>query len=335
MRKLLFVAVPAVAILALVGVAAVAVFIPPNRNSQETCDADAGPTSDGDKAEVADLESEQRDIADRIISVGKDQDVPPRGWQVGIQAGMTESGLRNLTHGDRDSLGIFQMRPSMGWGSAKQLHDVDYQIEKFYDTLDGVDGWQDMPPGKAAQSVERSAFPDRYQEYDDMAAYLVSHHDEADSADSDDCSEDDESGDASDTAQAAIKAAKSQKGVPYAWGGGDTNGPSMGSPPDAGVRGFDCSSLTMYAYDEADISLPRVAADQYDAGKHLPLDDAEPGDLVFWSNDSGNTDAIHHVGIYLGHNKVINAPESGSDVHVSEIWQDGLVKTVTRPGAET
>src|SRR5215217_7723116 len=109
------------------------------------------------------LDDEQVTIAAAIIQIGQQRQLPPRAWQVALQAGMTESRLRNLNYGDRDSLGIFQMRPSTGWGDPGQLQDVGYQIHAFYGGADfppgnpgllDVSGWEQMRPGDAAQAVE-------------------------------------------------------------------------------------------------------------------------------------------------------------------------------------
>lgn len=130
----------------------------------------ASASGDGDAAA---LDAEQTAIVDSIIAIGKERGEPEQAWQVAIQAGMTESTLRNLNYGDRDSLGIFQMRPSMGWGTPEQVTDVDYQVNKFYDVLNDVPGWQSMSPGAAAQAVERSAYPERYHRWEGMAEHLT------------------------------------------------------------------------------------------------------------------------------------------------------------------
>lgn len=338
MRRFLFVVTPVAAVLALTGTAVVSMFTgaPPAAALPTTCQASLGPwpTEGGEgtgAADAANLTEGQLTIVTAIITIGKERGLSPRAWQIAIQAGMTESGLRNLDHGHADSLGIFQMRPSMGWGTPAQLQDVDYQITKFYDVLESIEGWEQMRPGRAAQAVERSAFPGRYHRWEAMAAYLVGQ--EGNVAHPTGCG-----GGAvaasGEVAQTVIAAAKEWLGTPYAWGGGTAQGPSMGSPPDAGVMGFDCSGLTLYAYAQAGITLPRVSATQYQAGAHVPLEQAQPGDLLFWSNSVGNPAAIHHVAIYLGHNKVIHAPQSGDVVKISSIWHSGLVPTVTRPGGQ-
>jgi nucleoid-associated protein YgaU len=138
-----------------------------------TMSVGAGVASAHGESDVASLDAEQTAVVDSIIAIGKERGEPQQAWQVAIQAGMTESKLRNLNYGDRDSLGVFQMRPSMGWGTPEQVTDIEYQVNKFYDILDDVPGWQSMAPGAAAQAVERSAYPERYHRWEDMAENLT------------------------------------------------------------------------------------------------------------------------------------------------------------------
>ncbi|MER7702281.1 C40 family peptidase [Kitasatospora sp. NPDC097605] len=105
--------------------------------------------------------------------------------------------------------------------------------------------------------------------------------------------------------ESAIEYALAQQGKPYVWGG---NGPS----------GYDCSGLVQQAYKRAGTSLPRVANDQYAATTPITAGQLRRGDLLFWS-DSGRASGIHHVGIYLGGNKFVEAPRPGKTVRVSTI----------------
>jgi murein DD-endopeptidase MepM/ murein hydrolase activator NlpD len=86
---------------------------------------------------------------------------------------MQESGLRNLPGGDRDSVGLFQQRPSQGWGSPQQLQDPAYAAGKFYDKLVIITGWQQMPLAEAAQAVQVSAYPDAYARWEHDATVLA------------------------------------------------------------------------------------------------------------------------------------------------------------------
>ena len=99
---------------------------------------------------------------------------PPRAWLVALATAMQESDLRNINYGDRDSLGLFQQRPSQGWGSPAQVLDPVYSTTIFLDRLLQVPGWDRLPVTVAAQTVQRSAFPDAYAKWEGLAADLVS-----------------------------------------------------------------------------------------------------------------------------------------------------------------
>jgi len=292
-----------------------------------TCNAAQGPTPlDGSGRGPTDagrLTDEQRATAALIISVGKQRNLPPLAWQVAIQAGMTESGLRNLHHGDRDSLGIFQMRPTMGWGSVAEVTDPGYAVNKFYDVLQAVPDWQRQRPGDAAQDVERSAFPDRYHRWEAMASHLVANVGQV--ADPTGCGPSMGNLLPPPTRQAgnAMAFALQQQGKPYQWGATTTQ-----------TNSFDCSSLMLQAYRSGGITLPRVSRDQYRAGALLPVTDAQPGDLLFWAYDPNDPDTIHHVAMYLGDGKIVEAQQTGVPVHVRPVrWNEPeLVPRAVRPG---
>lgn len=112
-----------------------------------------------------------------IIKVGKEMSVPARGWVIAVATAMQESGLRNLGHlGDRndhDSIGLFQQRPSQGWGTPQQLRDPAYTSRKFYEKLLKVSNWQKRPLSDAAQRVQISAFPDAYAKHEELATRIV------------------------------------------------------------------------------------------------------------------------------------------------------------------
>lgn len=99
--------------------------------------------------------------------------VTPFGIQVALATALQESGLRNLDYGDRDSLGLFQQRPSQGWGTPQQVRDPAYAARKFYSGLLGVKGWEKMPLTQAAQAVQRSGYPDAYAKWADAAHALL------------------------------------------------------------------------------------------------------------------------------------------------------------------
>lgn len=138
-----------------------------------------------------------------------------------------------------------------------------------------------------------------------------------------------ELGDASRSAKidAVIARAESQIGVPYAWGGGDANGPTKGirdggvadSHGDYNKVGFDCSGLTLYAFAGAGISLPHFTGYQYNQGEKIDPQEMERGDLIFYG-PSGN----HHVAIYQGNGMMIEAPQSGQTVASVPVRWSGM-----------
>jgi cell wall-associated NlpC family hydrolase len=130
----------------------------------------------------------------------------------------------------------------------------------------------------------------------------------------------------------AVNAAERWLGTRYAWGGGSLVGPSMGWGIDAGVVGFDCSGLTRYAYARAGITIPRQSRVQYAALPKVPSNDLQAGDLVFYAFDTGDPSTIHHVAMYLGGGRMIEAPESGETVHITAMRWGGFIGAV-RPSA--
>ncbi|MGY1822693.1 hypothetical protein [Geodermatophilus sp. SYSU D00079] len=119
------------------------------------------------------LTDEQVANARTIARVGYDRGLPQRAVVIALATAMQESGLRNLDHGDRDSLGLFQQRPSQGWGSPEQVRDPVYAAGKFYDGLVQVPGWDSRRLTDAAQIVQRSGFPEAYQKHEGMAVELT------------------------------------------------------------------------------------------------------------------------------------------------------------------
>lgn len=109
-------------------------------------------------------DNEQITNASIIYTVGKQMGMSDRDIQTGLIAAMVESGLRNVHYGDRDSLGLFQQRPSQGWGSTSQVMNPQYAAGKFFSGLQKVKNRGGMSMGHAAQAVQRSAYPDRYDQ---------------------------------------------------------------------------------------------------------------------------------------------------------------------------
>lgn len=133
---------------------------------------------------------------------------------------------------------------------------------------------------------------------------------------------------------AVIARARSALGLPYAWGGGTSGGPSLGIH-DGGVAdifgdyrkvGFDCSGLMIYAFAAAGVPLPHYSGYQYTAGRHVPLSAMQPGDMIFY----GGPEGIHHVALYIGGGMMIEAPESGMVVRITPVRYGGIMPFATR-----
>jgi hypothetical protein len=125
-------------------------------------------------AAPAGLSSEQAHNAGVIVAVGERMRVPVRGWVIAVATALQESDLINTGGGPDDSLGLFQQRPSQGWGTPEQIMNPDYAAGKFYEHLLAVSGWQTMPLTEAAQRVQRSAYPDAYAKHEARATEIVS-----------------------------------------------------------------------------------------------------------------------------------------------------------------
>ncbi|TYB48820.1 C40 family peptidase [Actinomadura chibensis] len=128
----------------------------------------------------------------------------------------------------------------------------------------------------------------------------------------------------------AARAALKWLGTPYSWGGGTVAGPSYGVAQGAETQGFDCSGLAMYAWNKAGVRLDHWTGTQWTSGPHVPIDALRPGDLVFFARDASDLNTIHHVGIYVGGGRMVEAPYTGARVRVSSIHRSDLIGA-TRP----
>ena len=122
-----------------------------------------------------------------------------------------------------------------------------------------------------------------------------------------------------------IRRGGSQMGVPYSWGGGSLTGPSKGVGDGAGTVGFDCSGLMRYAFAGVGVLIPRFSGDQYNAGRHIPRDQARRGDLILYGPGGGQ-----HVTMYLGGGKMLEASGSAGKVVVSPVRTAGMTPYLTR-----
>ena len=133
----------------------------------ESCTARVGDVEVG-------LSTTQAENASLIAAVAVRRGLPARAVSIALATAFQESKLENLSGGDRDSLGLFQQRPSQGWGSRAEIRRPLYAINAFYDALVEVEDYQSMRITEAAQEVQRSAFPEAYEEHAEGARALAS-----------------------------------------------------------------------------------------------------------------------------------------------------------------
>ncbi|MFD9288329.1 C40 family peptidase [Streptomyces sp. NPDC060030] len=292
--------------------------------------------------EGLDLPSEQVPNAQTVVAAGLSLDVPTKGQIIALATAMQESRLRNLGYGDRDSLGLFQQRPSQGWGSAQQIRDPVYASEQFYKHLLKVNGWQQMTVTQAAQAVQKSGLPDAYAQWENLATALqaaIAKTFPGGANDTDQTTQpptlstgcapgQDGSGfgpipegrvpkgytipkDADPKARKAIEWAMHQLGTLYQWGGSCTNAHG----PDPMGR-CDCSSLMQQAYAQVGVTLTRTTYTQVNEGEAVSPAQLKPGDLIF---SRGSAARPEHVGMYMGEGLVIEAPRTTKPVRITPI----------------
>jgi hypothetical protein len=167
MRRATGAALIGAAILLVVG----AVWFGVSRSGFDLVKPDCTAEVDGHRVE---LEREQAENAALITAISVRRDLPARAASIALAAAYQESDLFNIEHGDRDSLGIFQQRPSQGWGTEEQIMDPVFATNAFYDALVKVDGYGQMEITEAAQEVQRSGFPTAYADHEDDARALAS-----------------------------------------------------------------------------------------------------------------------------------------------------------------
>lgn len=234
------------------------------------------------------LNADQLKNAGIIISVGKSMSLADRDIIIGLMTALQESTLRNLDYGDRDSVGLFQQRPSQGWGTAAQIQDPRYAARKFFEALLKVQNRGSLSLAQAAQAVQRSAFPAAYAKWEDEARAILaaSESKPVPSANS---------GAASGKIEQFVQFALSKQGLPYVWGA-------------TGPKSFDCSGLVQFCAAKVGIVFGKPARAQFAecqrSGTEMTVSEAihTRGALLFSISGSGD-----HVAISLGNGKTMEA----------------------------
>ncbi|GEL98024.1 hypothetical protein [Cellulomonas terrae] len=149
----------AVLVAGVVGVVTVLTRLSPSQPTAQQCVAEL----DGTRWK---LSPDQAQNAGLIAATGVQRGLPARAVTIALATALQESKLVNVDYGDRDSLGLFQQRPSQGWGTAEQVQDPVYATGRFYDGLVTVEGYENLPITEAAQAVQRSGFPDAYAQHE-------------------------------------------------------------------------------------------------------------------------------------------------------------------------
>lgn len=284
----------------------------------------ARPVQAGKAVDGVPLSPAQLDNAAVIYDVSASTGLPQQAAVIAEATAMQESTLLNLPDGTSDSLGLFQQRPSQGWGTPQQIMQPVYAATRFYQALAAVPGWQGLPLTVAAQAVQGSAYPGAYAKWQPLAQALVATF----NGTADDCLAGDGSGAAQTGAAGlpkhftlpagtpaavatAISYALAQVGKPYIWGG-------------TGPQGYDCSGLVMMAYRAGGIDIPRTTAQQVYIGTPVySLSQLRPGDLLFTPGADGTAAHPGHVGMFIGTYRgqrlVVQAPQTGEKIKVTPL----------------
>ncbi|MFE1764668.1 C40 family peptidase [Streptomyces angustmyceticus] len=305
--------------------------------------------------------AEQVPNAKAIQATGVAMHIPARGQVVALATALQESGLRNLTHGDRDSLGLFQQRPSQGWGTASEILDPVHASTKFYEGLQKVSGWQSLSVAQAAQAVQQSGFPQAYAKWEPLATTLQKAIEPVLP----------KAGDASPSPPPSGSTGTGTVSRSPGTAGGcaaDGDGTDFGTiPPGSVPAGYkipadappkvrtairwalgqlgtpyqwgghctaphrkvpmgrcDCSSLMQRSYAAAGVALSRTTYTQVKDGKPVWVGRLEPGDLVFTEGAASHPE---HVGMVIGRGLVINAPHTGDVVRIATLasWKPQIL----------
>jgi hypothetical protein len=172
-RRRIFIVAALVVVLGTVGAVVAVIGNRPPAPFESLCTVSAGTTTASGTKNVYVITPDQAQNASIIAAVGMQKGLPDHAVTVALATAFQESRLQNLTYGDLDSVGLFQQRPSQGWGTPAQIEDPVYAATAFYDHLVQVPGWETLPVTQAAQMVQRSASPDAYAQWESEARSLA------------------------------------------------------------------------------------------------------------------------------------------------------------------
>jgi cell wall-associated NlpC family hydrolase len=311
--------------------------------------------------------AEQMTNAQTIVARAAALGLPKRAAVIAMSTGIVESRLENLGHGDLDSLGVFQQRPSQGWGPPAQILNPRTSADAFYDRLVQVPNWPRLAPGVAADLVQSSAHPERYAPQEEVAAALVDRFWQG----PDNPAGTARAGSSPPPGFPAPPAAPA--GPPAATGpwavaaatvapacpdDGESNLPAIGPldrsalppgftlPTDPGqqravafalaqvgkkyvfgAKGpdtFDCSGLMQAAWAAGGVGISAGTLSQIHDGVPVAgLADVAPGDLLFTPGSLGTERNPRHVGMYAGHDIVVEAHSTRTGIILQplSVWR--------------
>lgn len=259
------------------------------------------------------LDTEQVGHAFTIARVAFDRGLGARAALLGIMCALQESGLRNLNHGDRDSLGLFQQRPSQGWGSPAQVRDPVYAAGKFYDALVRVGGWEGLAPTVAIQRVQRSAFPDAYAKHQGVAQALLDAMVRTAPSSPAVTTVGGAGGSTSRQVNDFVNLCLAQAGKTYIFG-------AEASPRDPSPRAFDCSELIEWALARIGVRFPDGSSNQRAAMRKISVQQAiNTRGALLWRQG--------HIGVSLGDGRTIEARNRVYGVNIGKAsqirWAEG------------
>lgn len=310
-----------------------------------------------------DKPDEQIPNAKTIQATGVAMHIPVRGQIVALATALQESGLRNINYGDRDSLGLFQQRPSQGWGTATQIMQPVYASTKFYEALQQVNGWQSMTVTQAAQAVQRSGFPDAYAKWSrwqprckrrsnrcSLPPAPPSRPGKPKPAPSPSgtstasplpgtggCGTGGDGSNFGTIPAGSLPAgytiptdAPPQVQTAIRWALGQLGTPyqwggNCNDPHGADPMGrCDCSSLMQASYRAAGVTLSRTTYTQVGEGQPVTVDSLKPGDLLL---TEGTAQVPEHVGMFIGGGLIVQAPHTGDVVKISTLaeWRPQIL----------